>query len=176
MRPLSAERVQVIAQSEAIFPKNLVQVGYATNTFGTGVNRFVSRAKIFWGGNTEVARGITLRYQRNVFHTKKIFSLDLGASAANWQSINGQTGFYTFSFFPNFRFTLIRLKLIDLYLSYSLAGPTYISKIVIDGHNTGKNFTFQDFVGLGWYVGKQRQINMEVGIGHYSNGNIFSKG
>ncbi|MBI2062793.1 MAG: acyloxyacyl hydrolase [Candidatus Yanofskybacteria bacterium] len=173
MRPLSAEKVKNIAQLGVIFPKNLVQIGYATNTFGTGVNRFVSRAKIFWGGSHEVTHGVTLRYQRNVFHTKKIFSLDLGVSAANWRGAKNQISFYTFSLFPQFRFTLIRLKQIDLYLGYSLAGPTYITKTITDGRDIGQRFTFQDLLGLGWYMGKQRHINMEVGIGHFSNGNIF---
>lgn len=173
MRPLSAEKVQDIAQAGAIFPKNLILVGYATNTFGTSVNRFVSRVKVFWGGNTEVARGITLRYQRNVFHTEKMFSLDLGASIASWRDAKNRINFYTASLFPYFRFTLIRLKPVDLYLSYSLAGPTYITKTIIDGRDIGQRFTFQDLFGLGWYLGKQRHINMEVSIGHFSNGNIF---
>ena len=176
MRPLSAEKVQDNAQSGAIFPKNLIQIGYATNTFGTGVNHFVSgKVKIFWGGNFEVAHGITARYQRNVFHTKKIFSLDLGASVANWQGAKNQINFYTVSLFPQFRFTLIRLKQVDLYLSYSLAGPTYITKTIIDGRDIGQRFTFQDLFGLGWYMGKQRHVSMEVSIGHYSNGNIFPR-
>lgn len=176
LRSLPAEKVQDNARFGAIFPKNLVQIGYTTNEFGTGVNRFVSgKARIFWGGNVDVTRGITLRYQRNVFHTKSIFSLDWGASVAGWESARNQTNFSTISFFPVFRFTLLRLKPIDLYLNYSLAGPAYITKTAIDGHDTGKHFTFQDLMGLGWYIGKQRRVNMEISIGHYSNGNIFPK-
>lgn len=174
LRPLPNEKVQEAFRSEAIFSQNLVQLGYTTNTFGTGVNRFVSgKARIFWGGNVDVMRGITLRYQRNVFHTKSIFSLDWGASIAGWRSARDRTDFYTISMFPQFRFTLLRLKPVDLYLIYSLAGPTYITKTTIDGRNTGRHFTFQDSMGLGWYIGKQRNLNMEISIGHYSNGNIF---
>lgn len=175
LRPLPAEKVQETARLGNIFPKNLVQIGHATNSFGTGVNRFVSgKARIFWGGNVDVARGTTIRYQRNIFHTKSVFSLDWGASIAGWKSAKNMTDFYTISLFPQFRFTLLRLKPVDLYLSYSLAGPTYITKAMLDGRNTGKHFTFQDLMGLGWYIGKQRHANVEISIGHYSNGNIFT--
>ena len=40
-----------------------------------------------------------------------------------------------------------------MYFAYSLAGPTYISKIVLDDLNTGRHFTFQDFMGIGWFAG-----------------------
>jgi len=35
------------------------------------------------------------------------------------------------------------------YFNYSLAGPTFISKTTIDTNETGKQFTFQDFMGVG---------------------------
>ncbi|HKH63798.1 MAG TPA: acyloxyacyl hydrolase, partial [Flavitalea sp.] len=77
------------------------------------------------------------------------------------------------SVFPLFRFTFIRTRPADLYFYYSVAGPTFISKTKIDDVNTGKHFTFQDLMGLGIFSGKNRNINAEVRIGHYSNGNIF---
>ena len=54
-----------------------------------------------------------------------------------------------------------------------MAGPSYISKIVLDGVDTGKHFTFQDAMGLGIFFGERRNLNAELKIGHYSNGNIF---
>ncbi len=60
-----------------------------------------------------------------------------------------------------------------MYINYSLAGPAFISKTIIDDHNTGKRFTFQDFMGLGFNVGKRKRLNLEIGIAHYSNGNLF---
>jgi hypothetical protein len=81
--------------------------------------------------------------------------------------------FLSLSVYPLFRFTPIRTKPADVYVSYSLAGPTFISKFVIDGRETGRNFTLQDFLGFGFYASKDRHFNAEIRIGHYSNGNIL---
>jgi hypothetical protein len=62
-----------------------------------------------------------------------------------------------------------------VYFSYSLAGPTLMSDTVIDGRDTGERFTFQDFMGVGMFFGKERRLNAELGIKHYSNGNIFTQ-
>ncbi|HWJ25865.1 MAG TPA: acyloxyacyl hydrolase, partial [Flavisolibacter sp.] len=62
-----------------------------------------------------------------------------------------------------------------LYFNYSVAGPSYISKVVIDSSETGKHFTFQDFMGMGIFAGKNRHLNAEIKIQHYSNGNIFPR-
>jgi hypothetical protein len=77
--------------------------------------------------------------------------------------------------YPVARFTFIRTNPVDVYFNYSVAGPTYISEISIDSLQIGKRFTFQDFMGLGCYVGKKRMINLELRIAHYSNGNLFPK-
>lgn len=175
MQPLSEERVKRNSSSGYIFPKNLLQLAYTTNELGYGVNDFVSEGAIpiFWGGEAHLSRGVSMNYQRNVFHTRKVFSLDVGTSFGYWKSrIEGQH-FYTISIYPMLRFTVIRSKPVDMYLNYSVAGPTYISSIEIDGKDTGKNFTFRDFMGLGMYAGKNRNINAEINIGHFSNGNIF---
>lgn len=174
VRPLSAGKVAENRASGAMFPRNLIQVGYTTKGFGTGVNQFLAQnAHIFWSGNVEVADGITLRYHRNIFHTKTLFSLDWGTSVGQWRSAKDKASFTTISVFPEFRFTFLRFKSADVYLNYSLAGPTFISKTLIDGHDTGRRFTFQDFMGLGFHAGKQRRFNLEIGIAHYSNGNLF---
>lgn len=175
MNPLPAARVEENAKSGYIFPKNLVQVGYATNALGYGANKFVSEGviPIFWGGDVEIRKGLFLRYQRNVFHTRKVFALDVGASFGYWKSRKMGSGFFTFSAFPIFRFTALHTKPADVYLFYSVAGPTYISKVVIDKLETGTKFTFQDLMGIGIFAGKKRNLNAEINIDHYSNGNIF---
>jgi hypothetical protein len=58
-------------------------------------------------------------------------------------------------------------------LSYSLAGPALITSTGIDGEDTGKRFTFQDFMGAGVFLGRKRRVSAEVRIAHYSNGNLF---
>jgi hypothetical protein len=175
LRPLSEERVRESSSSRFAFPRNLVQVGYASDASGFGVNDFVSAGAvpIFWGGIAQVKQGIAVHYHRNVFHTRRLFSLDLGASVSRWSSRRGEAAFDTASLFPVFRFTPLRLGPLDAYLAYSLAGPTLISRSMIDGQDTGRRFTFQDFMGVGVYAGRQRHVNAEVRIGHYSNGNLF---
>jgi Outer membrane protein beta-barrel domain/Lipid A 3-O-deacylase (PagL) len=174
MRPLPEERVAENSRAGFAFPRDLVQVGYTTDALGYGVNRFVSGGvPIFWGGLAQVNRGVTVRYHRNVFHTRKVFSLDLGASVASWRSRVDRQTFYTASVFPEFRFTPLRLRGADLYLGYSLAGPTSISRVVVDAKDTGRHFTLQDFMAIGIYLGKDRHVNAELHIAHYSNGNVF---
>lgn len=154
-----------------IFPQHLVQLGYTTNALGYGFNTAVS--PVFWQGDVSVQRGVTAHYQRNVFHTRSLFSLDWGASIAYKVSREHRDKFLALSIFPLFRFTVLRREMADLYISYSLAGPTFISKPVIDGQRTGKRFTFQDLMGVGIYTGKDRHINVELRVGHYSNGNLI---
>lgn len=176
LAPLPEEIVQENVKSGYIFPKNMIQVGYSTNAFGYGINNFLSEGKIpvFWGGYAEVQKGITFHYQQNVFHGKKIFSLDWGTSFSYWESDIENTKFWTLSLFPVLRFSFLHTKPFDMYLNYSLAGPTYISANEhLDNRKTGPHFTFQDFMGLGMYMGKNRKLNTEVRIAHYSNGNLF---
>jgi Lipid A 3-O-deacylase (PagL)/OmpA-like transmembrane domain len=175
MRPLSREKVKRNSATGFIFPKNIVQFGYTTNALGYGTNNFVSKGviPIFWAGDVQVGRGISFQYQHNIFHTRKVFSFDWGADFSYWQSRRNKDKFCTVSLFPLLRFTAVRSKSADIYFNYSVAGPTFISKIVIDSHNTGKHFTFQDFMGMGIYTGRNRNFNAEIRIMHYSNGNIF---
>jgi opacity protein-like surface antigen len=174
MRQLPADRVEASRRGGFVFPANVVQVEYSTGV-GYGINTFVSqRVPIFWGGNVKVDRGIAVHYNRNVFHTKKIFSLDFGASASGWRSRSDRDKFFTLSVYPLLRFTILRTKPADFYVCYSVAGPTYISRAEIDGLDTGRRFTFQDFMGAGVFVGSRRNVSVGVKINHYSNGNVFT--
>jgi hypothetical protein len=172
---LSEARVKENKNSGYIFPANLFQVGFTSNVLGYGVNNFFANKifPIFWGGDAEVRNGISLHYQRNVFHGKKVFSFDWGTSVSYWKSKIRNESFYTISLFPLLRFTAFHFKKSDLYFNYSVAGPTYISKIRIDNIIIGKKFTFQDFMGMGIYTGNKRQINADIRILHYSNGDLF---
>jgi hypothetical protein len=174
MRALPAAKVEDTRRAGFAFPANVVRLGYTTNLFNYGVNNFFSQTvPIFWGGNVETRRGFTVDYQRNVFHTKKRFAFDLGASASYWKSNGDDEIFRTLSAYPLFRFFLARTHPADLYFCYSLAGPTYLSRALIDHRETGERFTFQDFMGVGTFFGKTRRMNAEIGIKHYSNGNVF---
>jgi hypothetical protein len=175
LRPLPADRVEANRRTDAIFPEHLVQIEYTTGV-GYGVNDlFSKKVPIFWGGNVKVARGIAVHYDRNVFHTRRVFSLDLGTSASYWRSRDEREKFLTLSAYPLLRFTLLRAKTADFYVCYSLAGPTYVSKQIIDSRDTGNSFTFQDFIGIGAFIGKNRRVSAGLKINHYSNGNIFTR-
>jgi len=175
MRPLPPDRVEANRDAGFVFPRQIVQVEYSSGT-GYAVNNFVSRkVPIFWGGHAKVDFGIAPHYERNVFHTRRVFGLDVGASAGFYKTRENNDRFYTLSVYPLFRFTFLRARLADMYFAYSLAGPTYISKIVLDDLNTGRHFTFQDFMGIGWFAGRSRNLNIGVKINHYSNGNIFTQ-
>jgi hypothetical protein len=175
MRPISGERLKRNEDAGFHFPKNVLQVGYTTNALGYGVNNAVSKGPvpIFWGGDVRIKQGISINYQHNIFHSRKVFSFDWGANVSYWVSEKNEDRFGTFSLFPLLRFTAIRSKKADIYFNYSVAGPTYISITVIDDLNTGRHFTFQDFMGMGAFIGSHKNLNAEIRIMHYSNGNIF---
>ena len=175
MRALPQDQVDAKRRSGVVFREHLVQVEYATG-YGYGISTFLStNVPVFWDGFVKVDRGVTVHVDRNVFHTAKLFALDFGTSVSEWRTRIRRDGFFTLSVYPVFRFTPLRTKLADVYFCYSLAGPTYISRRVLDGLDTGTHFTFQDFMGAGVFVGRSKTVMVGVTINHYSNGNIFSE-
>lgn len=176
MRTLAAKTIERKKSTGYIFPKHILQFGFSTNGAGYGVNTlFSKKLPVFWGGDVRVSRGFNLQYQRNIFHARKVFSLDVGATLGHWQTDARGQRFWSAALFPLLRFTFLRSTSADVYLNYSLAGPAYLSKTKLDDHDTGRHFTFQDFMGLGLFLGKKRNLNLEARIAHFSNGNIFPK-
>lgn len=159
-----------------IFRKNLIQIGaFATDIFNPNVNRyFTTRGlPIFWTGDLETKNGGWLMYERNIFHTHKFFSLDIGTSISTYHSRINNTSFQAFSVFPAIRIWFLRSQLADLYFKYAIAGPTYLTRSNIDNINLGGRFTFQDLLGIGAFLGKEKHFNIAATIGHYSNGNLL---
>jgi hypothetical protein len=156
-----------------IFPEHVVQLEISTGR-GYGVNKFFSsKVPVFWDGTVEIQNGVAVHYERNIFHTRKLFALDLGTSGSFWKSRAAGDKFATLSVYPLLRFTLVRTRPADFFFMYSVAGPTYITKRFIDGVGTGGNFTFQDFLGFGAFIGEKRNVSLGFKITHYSNGNLF---
>jgi hypothetical protein len=173
MRAIPADEVTANRDAGFYFPANVVRVGYSTNAPGYAVNDLFSKyVVIFWGGHVDTRQGVTLEYERNVYHSKKRFAFDLGASASFWQTDGTQASFHTLSAYPLVRYFFGRTESADTYFSYSIAGPTYISQYQLDGLSTGANFTFQDSMGVGAFIGKSRRMNVDVSIKHFSNGNL----
>jgi hypothetical protein len=173
MAPTIKVKKADLSGKKYFFPKNMIQVAYTSNGPGYGVNQLASDMVIFWGGEVEIKKGLSVYYKRNVFHTRKSFSFDWGASAGIWTTRKNNEQVFTLSLYPVFRITAIRTNPADIYFNYSVAGPTFISKPVLDGRVTGRKFTFFDFMGMGAYFGKERKLNTEINIMHYSNGNIY---
>ena len=175
LNPLPDEKVKRNASGAYAFPNEVLQLGISSNVAGYGANKFFStKVPIFWAGNIEVKHGFVLAYVKNIFHTRKKFSLNWGADIGFWKTTR-DTSFFAMALYPMFRFTLLRSKPLDGYLQYSVAGPAFVSKRFIDGFDTGRRFTFQDLMGLGFLTGQKKNISIEFMLGHYSNGNIFPK-
>jgi len=173
--PLSPEKLERNASGGFIFPLHFIMAGYSTNVLGYGVNDLVANDyfPIFWGGTVKVRQGFTFSYQRNVFHGRKVFAFDLSGSTGFWQTTDNKEWFFTVSLNPIFRFYALHSKSLDLFFEYSLAGPTFISKAVLDDVETGEKFTFHDFMGIGTFAGKQKKLYAGIRIAHFSNGNLF---
>lgn len=171
------------ATNKYFFPNNILQVSYGNGGIGFGMNEFFSMnmqlgnfesfgIPVFWLGDVKAQHALSITYQRLIYRSEKIFSLDWGASATYFQSRGGENVF-AFSIFPVLRFYLLRRNSFDFYTNYSIIGPTYITQSSIDNFDTGTNVTYQDTMGFGVFFGKDRKYNFEMRIMHYSNGNIF---
>lgn len=174
------------SNNDYFFPKNILQFSYGTGAIGFGVNEFFGMSMkvgnfdsfgipVFWVGEIKANHALSITYQRLIYRSEKIFSLDWGVSATYFQSTRGKTDVFAFSIFPVLRFYLLRKKDYDFYTNYSIIGPAYISKSDIDNTKTGPKATYQDTMGFGVFFGKNRKYNFELRIMHYSNGNIFTR-
>ncbi|MCX7125739.1 MAG: acyloxyacyl hydrolase [Gammaproteobacteria bacterium] len=162
--------------TDYIFHKNLIQIGgFSNSIFNPNVNQYftVGYLPIFWSGDVGAKNGGWLMYERNIFHTHKIFSFDLGASISTYHSVVNNTSFQAFSVFPSMKFWFLRTRLVDLYFKYAIAGPTYLTQSYIDNIDLGGNFSFQDLLGIGAFIGQKKNFNVAATIGHYSNGNLL---
>lgn len=177
LRSLSKERVERNIKSGYYFHKQLLQLGYTTNSLGYGVNNAVSKGPVpvFWGGEVKLKQGFSINYQRNIFHARKVFAFDWGIGAGWWQTRGNRDKFVTLSTYPVLKFMAWRSKTVNLFFEYSVAGPTYLSQPRLDNKETGRRFTFQDFMGMGIVAGKNRRVNAGIRIAHFSNGNIYPK-
>lgn len=174
LRELSNEKVESVIKSGYHFPKHFINVAYTSNVLGYGVNDLFSKTlPFFWGGDAHVRSGVSVNYQRNIFHARKVFALDIGTTAGYWKSEDNKEDFYTFSIYPVLKFAAFRSKKTDVYFEYSVAGPTYISRTLIDDEKTGRHFTFHDQMGLNIFTGINKNLQTGLRIGHFSNGNIF---
>lgn len=179
VRPPSEEVKKSYTNTSHYFPNHLFNIGYASDYVGFDANRQFSKGldtsiPIFWLGDVYVEDGFNASYQKNIFHTRKNFSLDAGANISYYNTQKDES-FFAVSVFPVIKWWFLRTKPADVYFNYSIIGPAYISSSVLDDLDTGEEFTFQDFMGIGFIFGKERNYNLDLKIAHYSNGNIFTQ-
>lgn len=164
------------SKEEYFFPLNFIQLGFFNNNlFYENLNKYVTEGglPIFWDGKIKNKNGVYLMYERNFFHTDRTFSLEWGASISRYQTQQQGQLYYAISLFPALKVWIIRSKIVDFYFTYSVAGPSYISRDSLDHVDVGGHFIFQDFMGIGFFLGKKKNFNINLKIGHYSNGNLF---
>ena len=168
-------RSKTTGEAGFAFPENVVRLGYTTNLLATA-STTSSRRRCRFSGAATWRRGAASRSTTSATcSTRRRGSPSISARAR-------RTGRATGTAKSSARSRCIRSsgsfwparEPADVYFSYSLAGPTFVSRTVIDGRDTGERFTFQDFMGVGAFFGKTRRMNAELGIKHYSNGNIFT--
>ncbi len=162
--------------SNYYFPLNRMELGYYNNNISSmHINQYFTSfyLPIFWHAPLQAKSGVLALYERNFYHTQQYFSFDWGISSGSWTSSLLADQFYTVSLFLDFNLWFLRTKYVDLYFTYSIAGPSYLSRSTIDNRNMGGNFTFQDALGVGALIGKQKHFDVRFKIGHFSNGDTL---
>ena len=126
---------------------------------------------LFWKSRLKIHHGVTFIYEYLVFHTKKYFSVNLVGSLSRWVA-NSQAQ-YALSFLFELRFWLFRTNSFNPYITYSIGGPTLLTRRNFADANLGARFIFQDFIGIGALIGKTHHIDISLKLYHYSNGDLF---
>jgi len=150
------------------FSKNIVSLGFYQDSLDPKITR--PPRPIIWTATAKVDHGMTFLYERNIFHTKKYLSINVGTSGSWWQrqkqSIFALSGFLTFRIWP------FHTQYFSPYILYSVAGPTLLSRDHLNGIDLGGHFTWQDFFGVGAQIGNNGYI--EAKLQHYSNGDVLA--
>jgi len=161
---------EINTENNAYFPLNTVGLGgLNSSVFKFIPTRHVTFPPIYWRGTLSTRSGFILWYERNIYHSHKYFSFNWGADVANW-STTLSDNFYTVSLYLNIKVWFLRTESTDLYVTWTNAGVSYISKRILDGRDIGGQFTFQDFLGIGGLFGKSKAFGIELKFIHYSNG------
>ncbi len=157
------------AEESVFFPKQELALSLYNRDV---VNvEYPRRIPFFWAGGVKLQHGFSLSYRRAFYHSQRHFSLEWGANAQSMTSQKNNTDLYALSLFSSLRYWFLRTTNTDAYFSYTLAGPTYISRNQVDDKATGKHFTFFDAITLG--VIYQHHLDLGLEMAHYSNGNLF---
>ena len=186
LKELAPKPSQEASQTRPFFPTHTLQVGYGNDFIGYAPNKIVSMnarvggtdglgLPIFWYGDAKASNTFLINYAKTLYKSHKFFSLGYGASFTAFESSMDKKWTGAISVYPQMSFYFWRREGFDAYATYSVIGPTFITREDIDGVETGPKITYQDFIAAGAYLGNDRKWNAELKIIHYSNGNIFTK-
>ncbi|OGO95625.1 MAG: hypothetical protein A3F41_00595 [Coxiella sp. RIFCSPHIGHO2_12_FULL_44_14] len=159
-----------LSNHEYDFQKNLVSLGfYDKSVLPNNIPR--PPHPLFWKSQLKADEGLNLTYERNVFHTQKYFSVNLGTSFS-WWNTHSQAQLALSGFFDLYIW-IFRTTTFSPYISWSVGGPTLLSRRWLNGVNLGSHLIFQDFLGIGVKLGKQHVVDVNLKMYHYSNGDLF---
>ena len=128
---------------------------------------------LFWNSRVSANYGLTFLYERTIYHTQKYFAANVGTSTSWWALNSPPESQVAISAFVDLYIFIFRTSSFSPYITYSVAGPTILSRRWFGNANLGSHFIFQDFFGLGVLMGKNHTINMSFKLYHYSNGDLF---
>src|SRR5436190_824292 len=74
--------LRTLADDDGFF-KNEISAGYYNKDF-MDVNIKHPPSPIFWTATTKVEDGVMMMYQRNIYHTHRHFSINVGGSVSGW--------------------------------------------------------------------------------------------
>ena len=78
-----------------------------------------------------------------------------------------------FAVAPAIRYYFTKTDYVDPYIEASI-GPSYLSQTRFSDRNLGMHFAFQDIIGVGAIMGKEKRLNVSLSAMHYSNGSLCS--
>jgi hypothetical protein len=162
----------VDATEDWLFPNHQISAGYVNKQFFY-LDVPHPPSPIFWVAKREIDHGGMVMYQHLLFHNQKRFSLYLGTSVSRW--VHRPDTIDAISLFISLRYWFFRTDPINIYLTYSVAGPTLMDHRIFGDKDLGSYFIFQDFIGLGLQIGQKKAFNLALRLVHYSNGDIFPR-
>ncbi len=157
-------------QSITAFHKHEITFGFY-NDKQMKVNISHPPSPIFWTASDKANGGMQLTYLQMLYHTKQHFSAYWGASASGWNGGGDNNNIATL--FVSMRFWLHQWHYLSPYFMASYAGPSLMSVQHFNGHNLGSHFIWQDYLGIGMMLGPKQNIDLNVRLLHYSNGDVF---
>lgn len=186
LNELAPKNITTDGTTRPFFPTHTFQVGHGNDFIGYAPNKVVSMnarvggtesigLPIFWYGDAKASNTLLVNYSKTVYKSNKFFSLGYGASITAFKNNIDKKWTGAVSIYPQMSFFFWRREGFDGYATYSVIGPTFITREDIDRVETGPKITYQDFIAAGAYLGKDRKWNAELKIIHYSNGNIFTR-